>query len=93
MNSERNEDFNRLYFLLPSHVRKLAVKTYRLWRANPWHPSLRFKETLPGEWSIRIGKQYRAIGTMSSMEGEGESIVWHWIGSHNAYDKWLREKR
>jgi len=86
MKSERGDDFNRCYFLLPSHVRKRAVKNYALWRTDPWHPSLRFREVLPGEWSIRIGKQYRALGLLV-----GDTILWHWIGTHNAYDKRLRE--
>ncbi len=53
--------------------------TYRLWRRNPRHPSLRFKKT--GEvWSIRIGGGYRALALLQE-----DTFYWFWIGDHDAY--------
>jgi len=55
----------------------------RALRANPDHPSLRFKK-LGGYdrvWSVRVNEQYRAIG-----ERRGDTIVWAWVGTHNEFD-------
>jgi len=35
-------------------------------------------------YSVRIGTGWRALGIL-----ESDSIVWFWIGSHNAYDNLL----
>ncbi|MEM1041018.1 MAG: hypothetical protein AAGI91_00150 [Bacteroidota bacterium] len=49
---------------LPESVQRLARKNYRLLEADPRHPSLHFKK-LPGTspllWSVRIGRDYRAV--------------------------------
>ena len=57
---------------------------YRMFAANPAHPSLRFKKLGGYEnlWSVRIGAQYLAVG-----ERTGDKIAWSWIGSHNDFDK------
>jgi len=47
MTSQATRRFWKLYHELPEPVRRLAVKNYRLWRDNPHHPSLDFKN-LPG---------------------------------------------
>ena len=68
---------------LPEAVRDLARRAYRLWRANPSHPGLRFKPISghPGLYSVRIGRKYRALGRL-----EGNTVTWFWIGSHAEYD-------
>ncbi len=50
---------------------------------EPGHPSLHFKKLnrVPNAWSVRIGKQYRAVG-----ERSGDAIEWFWIGTHNEFD-------
>ena len=60
----------------------MARKNYRLWQANPFHPSLHFKSIGKPNWSIRVGDHYRAIGIFC-----GDEFVWAWIGSHADYDK------
>ncbi|WP_293125688.1 hypothetical protein [Okeania sp. SIO1I7] len=35
-------------------------------------------------WTVRIGIHYRAIAV-----GDGQEIVWFWIGHHAEYDKIL----
>ena len=59
----------------------LADKNYALLRADPSHPSLRFRE-IEGLWSVRVGAHYRALAYR-----ENGDFVWFWIGSHADYDK------
>jgi len=84
--SRRDKRFKKLFSELPAQVQALAVKNYRLWRDNPWHPSLNFEELAPGRWSARIGRDFRALGKKQS---DG-SIAWTWIGTHEAYNKLIR---
>jgi hypothetical protein len=53
-------------------------------KADPSHPSLRFKKLAGHEriWSLRINDSVRALG-----ERRGDPITWFWIGSHNDFDK------
>lgn len=65
-----------------------AQKAYRLWGANPFHPSLHFKcvNAEEGVWSVRISKSCRALGVF-----EGDSVTWYWIGEHDAYLRQIAE--
>jgi hypothetical protein len=56
--------------------------------ANPFHPSLGFKQVHPTKliYSVRITRYYRALGVK-----EGDTIVWFWIGSHEQYERLLKE--
>jgi len=79
MKSSTTPDFWTSYSALPAEIKARAKLTYRLWRRNPRHPSLRFKKT--GEvWSIRIGGGYRALALL-----EENAFYWFWIGSHDSY--------
>jgi hypothetical protein len=71
---------------LPEDVQSQARKAYRLFRADPAHPSLRFKkvEATENVYSVRIGLGYRAVGVL-----EGSTVTWFWIGSHAEYDHLL----
>jgi hypothetical protein len=83
LKSFASERFWQLYRELPSEVQRLADKQYALFRQDPFHPSLRFKQA--GEvWTVRIGRSHRAIAYR-----EGNSLYWGWIGSHEAYNKVL----
>lgn len=64
---------------LPADIRKLAESNYALWKENPNHPSLRFKQIHPTEliFSFRVGMQHRAVGAQVD---EGK-IAWFWLGS------------
>jgi hypothetical protein len=64
-------------------VQSAALEAYGLWRQNPWHPSLQFKQihTRP-IYSVRIGLHWRAVGTR-----DGDAMIWYWIGSHPEYDR------
>ncbi|MFN8482734.1 MAG: hypothetical protein U0768_06775 [Anaerolineae bacterium] len=61
----------------------MADKNFALLKADPQHPSLRFRK-IGRLWSVRVGARYRALGL-----DKGEVIVWFWIGSHAEYDKLL----
>ena len=73
---------------LPENIKEAARKAYQLWKQDPYHPSLRFKQvhsTLP-IYSVRIGKDWRAVGIK-----EEDVIIWFWIGSHSNYDNLLSQ--
>ena len=87
MISKRTKRFKELYQALPKDIRQQAFAAYRLFRDNPYHPSLSFKQVDPKPplYSVRIGLHYRALGIK-----QGDTIVWVWIGHHAEYDKILR---
>lgn len=84
MNSHTTQAFRQLLAALPAHVRRQARQAYRLFRDNPAHPGLRFKQVHadPPIYSARVGIGHRAVGAM-----DGDTIVWYWVGSHSNYDK------
>lgn len=88
MNSYLTEEFISLFRKLPESVRQQARKNYKLWRENPRHPSLHFKQIHSTEpiWSARVGIGWRVVGLV-----EGNSIYWFWIGSHADYDKLIEK--
>ena len=55
-------EFERRYDMLPKLVQKKAAKQERLFRQNPFHPSLNTEKLEPKAkevWSFRIDKKYR----------------------------------
>jgi hypothetical protein len=60
---------------LPKPVQELAVKSFKLLKSDPRHPSLRFKQ-IGRFWSVRIGLSYRALGVG----------IQNGVGSHADYD-------
>lgn len=81
--------FWHYYHALPKEIQILANKNFQLLKTDPAHPSLHFKKIGQQNalWSVRIGKQYRALG-----REKPEGILWFWIGSHADYDKLLKGK-
>ena len=89
MKSTITREFRGRFSKLPKEVQERARDTYRLWLANPWHPSLHFKKvgSSPNEvWSVRIGIGYRALGV-----ADAGGILWFWIGTHASYDRLLKK--
>ena len=84
MNSHLDPAFLALYRALSGHIREQACRNYRLWKADPSHPSLHFKRVGKriDAWSVRVGQGWRAVGIKV-----GDTIVWFWIGSHADYDR------
>ena len=54
MNSRTTHSFREAFKVLPLSVKQRARAAYKLWRANPNLPGLRFKR-LGDEVSVRIG--------------------------------------
>jgi len=76
-------EFWQLLDDLPDEIQSRARRSFELLKANPRHPSLRFKKVGP-YWSVRVGRGYRALG----IDVEG-GILWGWIGTHADYDNLL----
>ncbi|MDZ4183822.1 MAG: hypothetical protein U1D97_02445 [Desulfuromonadales bacterium] len=74
------------YDRLAPEVQSLADKNYELLKIDPAHPSLHFKKA-GRYWSVRVGRDYRAVGVEAS-----EGIVWFWIGTHREYDRLIGAK-
>lgn len=49
---------------------------------NPSYPSLRFKKLRGQYWSVRIGREWRALAIQS-----GPDYSWFWIGRHDEYER------
>ena len=81
MTSKATDDFWSCLDALPAEVQSRARAKYRLWQADPFHPSLHFKPIGGDLWSVRISLEYRALARRS-----GELIVWFWIGTHDEYE-------
>jgi len=86
-NELKRKGFQVEHSTIPRLARLLGCKrAYLLWRANPAHPSLRFKKvhsTLP-IYSARVDLDWRAVGVLK----EG-TLVWFWVGSHQQYEALL----
>jgi hypothetical protein len=86
--NRRTPGFRTLFDELPKGIQQLAKSAFRLFLANPDHPSLR-RHALNdnrkgrhryGSVSVSITMQYRAI----YVEVDGVN-VWYWIGTHAQY--------
>lgn len=84
--SRTTRSFRAAFAKLPNEMQGQARRAYRLFRADPFHPSLRFKRVSGAEdvYSVRIGLGYRALGLL-----EGSVVTWFWFGSHADYDRIL----
>ncbi len=71
---------------MPPQVQAQARLAYRLFRQDPFYPSLRFKQVHASRpiFAARVGLAYRALAVR-----EGDDVIWFWIGSHADYDHLL----
>ena len=72
------------YRVLSPQLRRLAVKNYRLLRADPRHGSLQFKR-VGRYWSARVGLGHRALAV--PVEG---GFLWFWVGAHEIYERIIK---
>ncbi len=86
MKSYVDPDFVKAFRRLPKTVQQFARAKYRLFKVDPFHPSLQFKwvSTADTLYSVRINAQYRALGLW-----ENDRIDWFWIRTHDEYDQLL----
>lgn len=84
MHSHRTRRFRKAFDHLPKEIQDKARKAFKLWKADPYHPSLQFKQVYPNEAivSVRLSLNWRAVGIR-----EQNTVVWFWIGTHSEYDK------
>lgn len=55
--------FWKAYKKLSPDIQRLADRNFRLLKEDPHHSSLKLKKLISnGEWSVRIGSSYRALG-------------------------------
>ena len=86
MTSKTTGSFRTALAALPPEIRLQAREAYKLFKQNPHHPSLRFRQVHPTEpiFSARVTRGYRAVGIRV-----GDTIIWFWIGSHAGYERLL----
>ena len=86
MNSATVPSFWDAYRELDGTIRVRVRKAYRLWSADPFHPSLRFKCINQEEniWAVRVTLGFRAVGVF-----DGDTVTWFWVGSHDAYERFF----
>ena len=86
MISRTTKKFRRSLADLPVEIKAAASAAYKLFHADPHHPSLQFKKVHTSEpvYSARITRDYRAVGVVT-----GNEIVWFWIGKHDEYETLL----
>ncbi len=72
MNSRTTRRFREMFAALPAQVRRQSQEAYRLFRQNPSHPGLRFKQVhaAPPTYSARVGIGFRAVGAM-----DGDTLI------------------
>jgi hypothetical protein len=80
------ERFWRCFETLPNSVRKISKKNFELLKNDPTHPSLHFKK-VGTFWSIRAGMNYRALAVE-----DGNDFIWVWIGTHDEYERMIKEE-
>jgi hypothetical protein len=83
--SKARRSFWEYFYALPQSVQELAKDKFRLWRRDPFHHSLQFKELRPNFWSVRINDSYRALAWR-----HGDAVIWFWIGAHGHYDRLIK---
>ncbi|MDF1598498.1 hypothetical protein PZ895_01760 [Mesorhizobium sp. YIM 152430] len=81
MKHHTNPAFWSHYDRLEPEIRRLADKNFALLKADPLHPSLRFKR-VGRLWSARVGLNHRALCVRRD-----DDCVWFWIGTHAEYDR------
>jgi hypothetical protein len=84
MTSYITDDFVKCFRKLPLRIQRTARKNYKIWKKNPHHKSLEFKQVGKRKpiYAVRVGIGWRALGYKRD-----NSIIWFWIGSHAEYDK------
>lgn len=88
MRSVTTERFRKAYKSLTIATKRKAKVAYQRWKKDPYRPSVNFKQVhdVKQIYSVRIGNSYRALGLK-----EKNTIIWFWIGSHEDYNKMLKQ--
>lgn len=76
------DEFVRRYQLLPVSIQKKAEKQEKLFRENPFHPSLHTEKLEPkGKqvWSFRIDRSYRVLFRFT----DHQKVIFLTVGPHD----------
>lgn len=95
MRSVRNARFLRTFEQLPKPVQEIARTAYGQFEKDPFSPKLDFHEIkgtkTSNVYAVNAGQyhrtSYRALGVWDK---QTDTIVWFWIGSHEAYNNIIR---
>jgi len=82
------EEFRRRYSELPTYIQKKAERRERVFRENPFHPSLKTEKLQPFEkeyWSFRVDRNYRIIFRF----GEANRVYFVTCGHHQWVYRYL----
>ncbi len=79
---QTTETFWASYSDLPVDIRELADRNFELLKSDPKQPSQYIKNIGRNRWSVRIGRNFRALALEREMV-----FTWVWIGSHEEYDR------
>lgn len=74
--------FDKLFKALPKSIQKKAITKTGLFKANPFHPSLRIEKLHPRGhkvWSFRVDISYRIVFKFL----DANHAEFHFIGHHN----------
>ena len=77
-----SDEFKKRYRELPLAIQKKAEKQEKLFRTNPFHPSLHTEKLEPkgkALWSIRIDKRYRIFLRFI----DGRKVLFLTVGPHD----------
>ena len=80
-----NKDFEKQFRRLPQKIQQKALKAEKLFRSNPFHPSLRLHKLdgkLKGLWSISLDIKYRIVFKPL----ESGVLIFVSIGLHSIYE-------
>ncbi|GAA4448278.1 hypothetical protein GCM10023189_05910 [Nibrella saemangeumensis] len=85
--SVTTQRFRECYAKLPEHIQEATRKAYYLWKEDPSHPAIQFKQvhTTRPIYSARVSLAFRALGIR-----QDNTIIWFWVGSHADYDRLLK---
>ena len=69
MKSFNIQRFRKAFKGLPDNVRENTQKAYLLWKQDPFHKSLQFKQIHKTQpiYSVRIGLSWRSLGVKEKM--------------------------
>ena len=88
MRSVTTARFRKAFEKLPPDIQQRARQAYNLWKENPYHPGLHFKQIHQTQliFSVRVSLSYRAMGIK-----EEDEMIWFWIGSHEEYNNLIKQ--
>ena len=76
------DEFAKRYKLLPANIQKKAEKQEKLFRQNPFYPSLHTEKLEPkGKqvWSFRIDRSYRVLFRFA----DRQRVIFLTVGPHD----------